>query len=94
MHYAYDFPNRPPSTLEELWRWVTDLLPQLQPRISRRVSLTTSQTVVPHGLGAIPRLVNWIAHDDSYCWHSADPDERFVYLTASAAADFDLEFVK
>lgn len=86
-----NFPDRPGCTTEELRIDVRDTI---VPAIMRRTitcSVAKTPTAIAHGLGVVPTWVGWSPRADARVWRSADPDDRFIYLTASDACTVDIE---
>ena len=88
-----NFPDRPLGTLADLWNAVTDLLPQLERRVVRGVTVGTVETPVAHGLKFAPQMGIPVPQADARVWRTRNPDARFCYFAASAEVICNVEIV-
>lgn len=93
---AFEFPTTPGGAVEELWKAVLRLLPQLAGRVSviRQVSVGTDETPVAHGLGFVPTGVIPLLLANVTVWQPRDPDSRFAYFTASSATTINVAVLR
>lgn len=86
-----NFPDRPGCTTEELR---TDIKEFIIPAVMRRTityAVATTETAIAHGLGEVPTVIHPVARANAVVWRSSDPDDKFIYLTASSACTVDIE---
>jgi hypothetical protein len=88
---TFRFPTHPPSSLLELFQWVRDLLPQLEPKIIKNMEIGTNETAVAHGLKSVPRFVS---HSTPDCLvrirQTKPPDAKNIYFRASTLCVVDV----
>ena len=89
----FDFPQTPDGKLDELWRAVLRLLPQLTRRVRRNVAIGTAETPVAHGMRFAPQMVMAMPMANVSVWETKAPDTKLVYLQAASAVTCSLEFV-
>lgn len=81
---AFRFSQQPPKTLDELFRRILELLPQLEPKVLHDVTIDTTTTKVAHGLGYAPSIVIPSAPNClALICQDQQADMRNLYLRAS-----------
>jgi hypothetical protein len=91
---AITFPYKADGTAAELRSDMHHLLfPQLERKVLPSQSIGTAVTSIAHGLKGAPRTVNVTPYSDCRWWMPSPPDDRFIYLQASAAVSATLELV-
>jgi hypothetical protein len=91
---AFNFLKAPPATVEQLWKAIVQILfPQLEPVIISGVTIGATETVIAHGQRATPRFVVAVPRTSAYAWQSTPADAKYLYLTASGSATFDLQVI-
>jgi hypothetical protein len=93
MAFVFKFPETPTGTLGELWRALIGLLPQVEPRsvTLRNVQIETVETPVSHGLKTVPSFASPTAHNLQIVCQCKNPDDKYVYLRASAQCVADVK---
>ena len=98
---AFRFPKVPPKSLLELFQWIRDLLPQLEPKFiyDIQVQATVDQanpviTTVCHGLKNPPSFVRVSLPDcEAFVCFAKEADSRNIYLRASNLCVVSVEIV-
>jgi hypothetical protein len=90
---VFDFPNRPTGTISELWQAIWDLLPQLQRKVVKNVTVGTVETPIAHGLKFAPQMGIAYPQADARVWRTRSPDNKFCYFAASASVVCNVEIV-
>lgn len=93
MAFVFKFPETPAGTIGEIWRAMIGLLPQLEPRSStlKNVQIETVETPVAHGMKRVPSFVAVTAHNLQIVCQCKNPDDKYVYLRASAQCVADVK---
>ena len=91
---GFDFPRTPGDTLGSLWNGMFKLLPQLTRVVLHDRAIKTVETPIAHGLKSSPKGCNVLPYADARVWRTRAPDNRFVYLAASAAITADVEIIR
>lgn len=79
----FRFPKRPPRDATELYEWIRELLPQLEPIILYNCEVGTDVTAIAHGLNFVPRLAAPVPHCIAIVCETKAPDAHNIYLRAS-----------
>ena len=88
----FRFPLSPPASLLDLFGRIRDLLPQLEPKILKDVSVNTETTSIAHGLKRPPRIVRApLPHCLAFVCEAQPPDATNIYLRASNICVCDVE---
>ena len=92
-NFEFDFPKTPAGALDALWRAVIRLVQQVEPRsvTLKNVEIGTTETPVAHGLKRTPAFCIPLVHNLQIACQCKNPDDRFVYLRASAACVCDVK---
>jgi hypothetical protein len=81
---AFRFPIRIPKTLDEMFGWLRELLPQLEIKVLKDRQIETTTTAIAHGLGSVPVFVRTSnPHCISIIRKAKAPDKNCVYLRAT-----------
>lgn len=54
------------------------------------VTVNTTQTTIPHGLGYTPRVVQHLPTSTNRAWRSAASDDTNIYLTSDVSGTYDI----
>jgi hypothetical protein len=87
------FPNTPTGTVAQLWDAIWDLLPQLERRVVKNVTIGTVETPVAHGLKFAPQMGIAYPQADARVWRTRNPDPKFCYFAASSSVVCNVEIV-
>lgn len=81
---AWRFPIRIPKTVDELFGWLRELLPQLEIKVLKDRKIETTETAIAHGLGSVPIYVRTSnPHCIAVIRETRRPDKKCVYLRAT-----------
>lgn len=80
-----------PVVLQEVKRAFEELGENAVSKFFTRVSIATTETRVAHGVRGIPRWRAWNPEGPGVVYQVRAPDERFLYLVASAAVVTGIE---
>lgn len=86
------WPKQQPQNLEELYGWLSEMVDQLENRLTvvRGVTIGTSETTVAHGKPHRPTAMWAEARTNVAVWKSSQPDERAGYFTAASSVVCDV----
>lgn len=93
MQFRFDFPERPVGTIGELWQALIKLVTQIEPRsvTLNNVQIETVETPIAHGMKRVPSIAIPVAHNLQIICQCKNPDDKYVYLRASAQCVADVK---
>jgi Icc-related predicted phosphoesterase len=78
------------NDIDELYRNISDenvVQISVTKIISRRqnnITISTTETQIPHLLGRVPQVLTVIPKNNATWWQVKDPDSAYIYLQASS----------